>query len=113
MLESLMEVADLPKLVFDPAGFDSLLESAQRGGRRIIFQQRLESSFCCEHAALNRQMNSLQPLRIEEAGGVAEDHPAVACDRRNRPPAAIGQRLRAVANHLGAFKQLRNEWVLL
>ena len=28
MVEALMEVADLPELVFDPTGFDSLLKTA-------------------------------------------------------------------------------------
>ncbi len=106
MLEALMKVADLPELVLDPARFHSLLKIAERRGREIIFLQRFERSLGGQHAALDGEMNSLQPLRIQEAGGVAEDHPAVAGNRRNRPPAAVGQRLRAVANHLAAFEQL-------
>ena len=106
MLEALMEVADLPEFVLDPARFHSLLKITERGGREIIFLQRLERGFGGQHAALDGQMNALQPLRIQEAGGVAEDHPAIAGHRRNRPPAAVGQRLRAVANHLAAFEQL-------
>src|SRR5271156_211680 len=108
-----MEVADFPKLFFDPAGFDLLLEAAQHGRRGIIFLQRLESGFGGQHAALDRQMNSLEALRVEETGGVAENHPAIARDRGNRPPAAIRQRFRAVANHLAAFEQLRDERMLL
>ena len=33
--------------------------------------------------------------------------------RRNRPPAAVGQRLGAVADHLAAFEQLGDERMLL
>src|SRR5208282_3421795 len=113
MLESLMKVADFPKLVFDPTGFDFLLEPAQHSGGRIVFLQRFESSFGCQHAALDGQVNSLKALRVEEASGVAEDHPAVACDRRNRPPATVWQRLRAIADHLAAFQQLRNKRMML
>src|SRR5579863_7119278 len=50
-------------------------------------------------------MNSLQPLRIEEPGGIAENHPAIARDRRDRPPAAIGKRLPPIADHLAAIEQ--------
>ena len=104
-----MKVADLPEFVLDPARFHSLLKIAQRGGGEIIFLQRLECSFGGEHAALDGQMNAFQPLRIQKAGGVAEDHPAIAGHRRNRPPAAVGQRLGAVADHLAAFEQLGHE----
>ena len=58
-------------------------------------------------------MNSLQALRIQKAGGVAEDHPAIARNRRNRPPSAVRHRLRAVADHLAAFEQLRDKRMLL
>src|SRR5690348_15806196 len=57
-------------------------------------------------------MNSLETLRIEKPGRVAEDHPAIPRDRRNGPPTAVWQRLRAVANHLAAFEQLGNERML-
>jgi hypothetical protein len=57
-------------------------------------------------------MDSLQPHRVQKAGGVAEDHPSIASDGRNRPPAAIGHRLRSVADHLAAVKQTRNHGVL-
>ena len=58
-------------------------------------------------------MNPFQALRIQQAGGVAEDHPAIAGQRRNRPPAAVGHRLRAVADHLAAFEKLGDERVFL
>src|ERR1700737_3398153 len=54
-------------------------------------------------------MDSLQALRIEEAGSVAEDHPAVAREGRNRPPAAVGQRLGAIADHFAAFEKAGHE----
>ncbi len=108
-----MKVANFPKLIFDPAGFDFLLEARQRGGGRIIFLQRFESGFRRQHPALDCQMNSFESLRVEETGRVAENHPTVARDRRNGPPAAVRQRLRAVANHLAAFEQLRDEGMLL
>ena len=51
-------------------------------------------------------MNSLEARGIQEAGRVAEDHPSIAGDGRNRPPAAVGHRFGAVANHLAALEQL-------
>ena len=64
VLESLMQVANFPEFVFDPAGFDFLLETCQRRRRRIVFFQRFESGFGGEHAALDREMNSFQPRGI-------------------------------------------------
>src|SRR5271165_6800998 len=58
-------------------------------------------------------MDPLQALGIQKAGGVAEDHPAVAGNRRNRPPAAVRQTLGAVADHLSAFEKSGDEWMLL
>ena len=109
MLESLVQVAHLPEFFFDPARFDFLLELAQHRRRRIVFLQRFKGRLRGEHPALDRQMNSLEPRRIQEAGRVAEDHPSIARDRRNRPPAAVRHRLRAVADHLAALEQLRHK----
>src|SRR5579864_1993486 len=58
-------------------------------------------------------MDSFQTLRIQESGGVADDHPAIASKRRNRPPAAIWQRFRAIAHHFATLEQLRNKWMSL
>src|SRR5580692_2443223 len=54
VLESLMKVANLPKLIFDPAGFDFLLEAAERCRGRVIFLERLECSFSRQHSTLDR-----------------------------------------------------------
>src|SRR5579864_4007749 len=58
-------------------------------------------------------MDSFQTLRIQESGGVSNNHPAIASKRRNRPPAAIWQRFRAIAHHLAAIEQLRDKWMSL
>src|SRR5579864_7670946 len=58
-------------------------------------------------------MYALQPLRVQKPGRVSDNHPAIARKRRNRPPAAIRQRFRAIADHLAAFEQLRDEWMSL
>src|SRR5208337_1135255 len=112
VLESLVEVAHRPQLGLDPALLYAVLKRFQPLEREIVFHHAVEGSFRRQHPALDREMNALQPLRIQEAGGVAKDHPAVARDWRNAPPAAIWQGLRAVANHLPAFQQFGDEWVL-
>src|SRR5579872_2476678 len=71
MLESLMKVANFPKFVFDPTGFNLLLKAAQHSSGKIIFLQRLESGLRGQHTALDRQMNAFEALRVEEAGRVA------------------------------------------
>ena len=91
VLESLMEVANLPEFVFDPAGLDFRLECRERRGGEVIFHQRVEGGFGGEHAALDGEMNAFEALRVEESGGVAEDHPAIARNGRDRPPSAVGQ----------------------
>src|SRR5258708_27110340 len=58
-------------------------------------------------------MNSLQARGVDEARRVAEDHPSIAGNRRNCPPAAVGHRLGTVADHLAAFEQPADEWMLL
>ena len=98
--ESLMKVADFPELIFDPTLLDLLLKLTECRRRRIAFRQRIESRFGREHATLDGEVNAFQALRIQEAGGVAENHPSVTRDWRNRPPSAVGQRLCAIADHL-------------
>src|SRR5437868_6251657 len=105
-LETLVEIPDLPQFCFDPAGFNSLLKITQGRSRRIVLRQSLEGRFSGQHSTLDGEMNPLEALRVEEAGRVAENHPSVARNWGNCPPAAVRQRLRPVANHLAAFKQL-------
>ena len=106
VFESLVEVANFPQFIFDPARFDFLLQSAEGCCREIIILERFERSLRRQHSALDREMNPLQPLRVQESRGVAKNHPTITCNRRNRPPPTVRQRLRTVANHLSAFKQL-------
>src|SRR3981081_3962917 len=58
-------------------------------------------------------MNSFQARGIQKTGGVSDDHPSIAGERRQRPPSAIGQRLGAIADHLSAGEQLANKRMLL
>ena len=111
-LESLVEVAhrESSRLIQLSR---PLLERLQLRGGKIAGQQRVERGFRGQHAALDGQVNAFEPLRVEEAGRVADDHPAVARQRRHRPPSAIRQRLGAVADHLAAFEQAAYERMLL
>src|SRR5664279_57564 len=58
-------------------------------------------------------MYSFQSLRIQETGGVAQDHPTIPRNRRDAPPASVGERLGSVTNHLAAFEKFRNKRMLL
>src|ERR1700726_3485043 len=111
LLKSLVHVADFPELVFDPTGFDFLLIRSESCYRRIIFLQRFECSLGGQHAALDCKVNALEARGIQESCRVAEDHPSITSDRRNGPPAAVRHRLRAIADHLSAFEQLRNKGI--
>src|SRR5437660_3561583 len=111
--KSLVKVADLPEFVLDPARFYFRLELAQGCCRGIAFLQSRKRSLGRQHPALDGKMNSLQPLRIQKSCRVPEHHPAIARHRRNRPPTAVWQRLRAVADHFPALEQARNKRMLL
>src|SRR5579863_5703840 len=108
-----MEVAYGPQLFLDPAVLDARLECLQHGQGEITLRHCIESGFSGEHAALDRKVDALQALRIQETRGVAENHPAIARKRWYGPPAAVGQRLGAVAHHLSTFQQLGDKRVLL
>src|SRR5664279_4389752 len=113
LVEALVEIADWPQLLFDPAFVHALLEFLEDVERVVILRHRLKGSFGGQHAALDSEMNPLQPLRIQEAGGVAQNHPTIARNRRDAPPASVRERLRAITDHLAAFKKFRNERMLL
>src|ERR1700757_1294401 len=57
-------------------------------------------------------MNPFQARGIKKAGGVSDDHPSIAGERRQRPPSAIGKSLGAVTDHLAAIEQLGNKRML-
>src|SRR5258708_15901399 len=57
-------------------------------------------------------MNPFQSRGIQEAGGVANDHPSLAGEWRQRPPSAIRKRLGAIADHLAAGEQPGNKRML-
>src|SRR5579872_2631357 len=58
-------------------------------------------------------MDSLKSSGVYESSGVAENHPAIACERRQREPSAVGHGLGPVANHLAAFEHLLHKGMLL
>src|SRR5438046_2772857 len=112
MFESLMKVADLPELIFDPTLLNPLLKLTESRHRTIAFRQRVESSFSREYATFDGEVNSFQPLRIKEASGVAKNHPSIAGNWRNRPPSPIRQRLRAITDHLPTREEAGDEGML-
>ena len=81
--------------------------SARR--RRVARADRVERRLGGEHAGPHREVDALEPHRVQEPAGVAGDQRAVGVDARDRVPAAFGQRLGAVAHHLAALEQRRDE----
>src|SRR4029077_4916481 len=101
-----MEVANLPQFVANIALIDAVLKYAKRSSGGVARFERLENCLCGQHAALHRQMNSFEALRIEEAAGIADDQNAVDGVARHRVPAAVGQRFCSVTDQLPAIEQL-------
>src|SRR3954447_21708765 len=58
-------------------------------------------------------MNALESGRIQKSCGISKYHPPISSYGRNGPPAPVGQRFGAVANHLSAFQQLHHKWMFL
>ena len=83
------------------------MRRALRGS--VAGAERFVNRFRGEHAALDRGVNSLEALRIQQAGGIADDQAAVHVAARHRIPAAVGNRFRAVADELAAFENLLDE----
>src|SRR5262245_8410955 len=106
--ERLMEIADFVKLLVDIALFDQVAEPLQLRLVEAPSRQRLEDRFGGEHSRLHRHVDAFEPLRIEEAGRIADDQKSVAVIFRLREKAAFGDGFRAVMQHLAAFEHLRN-----
>ena len=104
VLERLMEIPHLPQLFLDPALFDEVLEPAQPLCRKIIRLNRFIRCLGRQHAGLECKMNSFQPHRIQEAGGIADNQSAIEVILRQRPITAFRNRLRAVGIQRTAFE---------
>src|SRR5437773_1148425 len=53
VLEALMEVANLPQLIFDPARLDAFLVAAECRSGEIVFLDSFKSCFRGQHTTLN------------------------------------------------------------
>src|SRR5271154_5333510 len=58
-------------------------------------------------------MNAFQPLRVQEAGAVTEQHPAVSRELRHGEPATIGKALGTISDHFAALEDSPDEGVAL
>src|SRR6266542_4941686 len=76
MFKALMKISYLPKLFFDPAGFNFLLKHTDHRGREIVFLHCLESGLRGEHSTLDCQVDSFQALLVLNDTGATENHPA-------------------------------------
>ena len=74
---------------------------------------RLEGRFGREHAGAHRQVDALEPHRVDESTGITSDEAAVHVGSRDRVPAALGQRFRAIPDQRTTAQQLGNERMLL
>jgi len=92
---------------------DAFRIQAKSFRRGIILQQGFESGLRGDHAALHGEVNAFEARGIDEASGVAGNHEAVARESGERPPSAVGQGLRAIADHAPALEQFGDEGVTL
>src|SRR2546430_2783110 len=113
MAKARVKVSIAPQLWRDPALPYSLFVALQFCRREIVDEQSFKNRFGGQHAALNRRVNSLQAGRVQKPRAISDNQDPVGVHLRHRVPAAGGNRLGAVTNHLAAAKQLRHEWMRL
>src|SRR5215469_8971232 len=68
VLETLVKVADFIKFIANPTGVYFVFQLLQHRLAEIVFQQRFKRGLRREHSALESQVNTFLPLRIEKAG---------------------------------------------
>src|SRR5579862_5513145 len=108
-----MEIANGPQFLLQPAALDFFRIFLQRVRRGISGAERFVNGFGGEHPALDRRMNPLEPLRIQQARRIANDQPAIDVIARLRIPPAVGYGFRAVPYELAAFQNFLHEWMRL
>src|ERR1700722_1735082 len=71
VMKSLMKISYGPQFFLDPAFLDLAWKRREgfRGG--VARLQRIENGFGGQHAALNGDVDALEPLRIQQAGRIA------------------------------------------
>src|SRR5690348_14124407 len=112
-MKRLMKIAHRPKLFLQPARVDFCLIRGKLRGRSIAGAERFVDGLGGEHSALDRRVNALQPLRIEQARAVSGDQPAIQVCARHRIPAAVRHGLRTVTHELSAFEYAFDEGMRL
>ena len=112
-LEALMVIPYLPEFLVHPARFPLGFKLLQPSEGKIIRRHGFGNRFRRQHSGLERQVDSLQPLRIQESRRVTHRQRPFHCRREQRKVAAFGNRLRAVADHLPVFKQTPDKRVHL
>src|SRR4051794_6639291 len=75
VLEPLMKITYRPKLSFDPTFFDAVLKLLENIERVVIFRHGFKGRLGSQHPALDRQVNALKALRIQEARGISKNQP--------------------------------------
>src|ERR1700675_3279442 len=109
MLEGLMEIANLPQFFFDVALLDFFGECAESFCGGVAGFERVENCFRREHAAFHGQVDSFEPLRIEETAGIADDQAAIEVISWHGVPATVGQRFCAVTHQVSGIENFFEE----
>src|SRR5438876_3648629 len=108
-----MNVAYGIELTPDRSFVDLRFELLEPRCRHVAGADGIERRIGGQHARPHGEVDAFQPHRIHEPGRVTNDERAARVTARNRVPAALGQRFRAVAHHLPAFDDLPDERVQL
>src|ERR1700758_740143 len=104
-----MKIADGVELLFDPTAIDRGFVFAERVFGEAVVEERVEGGFGGEHSTFDGEVNAFEALRVEETGGVAEDHPSIAVDARHGEPASVREGFGSVANHFAAVENAARE----
>ena len=113
VLERLVHVLHGPHLGAHPALADLLVKISELRFGCVARSDSIERGLRGEHARFHREVNAFEPQRVEKPCRIADNQRTVDRTFRQRQPTALGQRLRAVADHLAAPQQLADKRVQL
>ena len=108
-LESLVKVADLGELGPDPRSAHPAIIGGHRFRAEIPLSQGVERRLGGEHPRFHGEVDSLEPLRVQERGVVAAKEPSRPGEPGHRVVAALGYGFRAVGMERSSLEQLRDE----
>src|SRR5437879_368820 len=99
-----MKIAHAAQLASDPAFIHFAAKCRKLFGGSVTSAQGFENRLRSEHTALDGHVNALEPLRIQQARGIADDQTSGKISTGDGIPATDRNRFGAIPNEFAAFE---------